>query len=154
VSKSIDDLRSDVRDAAREALKDMLLANLTVIVTSTLRSVHHQVALYAQGRSPLETVNHLRMMADLGLISEKENKYTVTNADGVTHKSAHQDGRAFDIVLVKNNKAIWRVENALTEYKTLGTILKSRGFVWGGDWKPINKTTGLGFDPFHAEFAQ
>jgi len=151
VSKSIDDLRPDARDAARETLKDMLLANLPVIVTSTLRSIHHQVALFAQGRCPLAIVNHLRSMAGLGNISEKENKYTVTNCDGVTTRSAHQDGRAFDVVLVKNGKAQWNVKQNVEAYRKIGEIVEAKGWTWGGRFKPIDPDTGIGFDPFHSE---
>lgn len=126
-------------------------AGIDVSVTSTSRSIHHQIALFAQGRvKDLVIVNHLRSLAGLDPISEKENKYTVTSCDGISKTSAHQDGRALDIVVIKNGKAIWDKKLAIAEYKKIGEIGKRNGFTWGGDWPPLDANS-IGWDAFHFE---
>lgn len=153
MSKDVGDLRSDVKVAAVEALADIKAAGIDILVTSTSRSIHHQIALWAQGRCPLVVVNHLRMLASMLPIKEAENKYTVTNCDGVTTKSAHQDDRAIDVVVVRYGKSLWNYKLYPQEYKQIGDIFRLHGFTWGGDFKPIDPVSGLGFDPFHAEMA-
>lgn len=144
------DLRSDVKVEAIEALADVKSANVDVAVVCTGRSLHHQIALFAQGRCPLAIVNHLRLMAGLVPITEAENKNTVTECDGINKRSAHQDGRAIDVVVIKNGKAIWRKDLSPNEYKTIGSCFKAHGFVWGGDWPPLDKN-GIGWDAGHCE---
>lgn len=153
MSKSLDELRSDAKAAARLAMDDMKAAGLDVAVTATSRSLHDQMAHYAQGRCPLVVVNHLRLMASMLPISESENKYTVTECDGDIKKSAHQDDRAFDVVLLRYGRPVWNVKLAVDEYKRIGEIGKTHGFAWGGDFKPLDPVTGLGWDCFHFEMA-
>lgn len=144
------DLRADVRVAAAEAIADMKGEGVHVIVTCTSRTLHHQIALFAQNRCPLAVVNHLRLMASLLPLTEAENKNTVTNCDGIATRSSHQDGRAIDVVVMRNGKPIWRKDLAPKEYKIVGACFKAHGFAWGGDWPPLDKN-GIGWDAGHAE---
>jgi hypothetical protein len=52
--------------------------NIRVIVTDVSRLLEVQVALYAQGRESLESVNKLRIRAKLSPITHQENKNKVT----------------------------------------------------------------------------
>jgi hypothetical protein len=88
----------------------MSKAGLPFIVTCTARSVREQVALYAQGREPLEHVNTLRRLARLGPIS-----YRTTSAGSpgpcnpgtswtwTTHPE-NDKARAFDIALLAHRR--------------------------------------------------
>ncbi len=55
--------------------------------------------------------------------------------DGTIKKSSHQKWLAIDIVIVKSNVLQW---SRIPEYNTLGTIWKTLGGVWGGDWESLN----------------
>ena len=76
-------------------------------VTSGYRSPEAQAKLYAQGRTtPGKIVTHLR-------------------------HSKHNEGKAFDVVILKNGSPVW----ALNDYTKIGQLGKSIGLTWGGDWK-------------------
>jgi len=78
------------------------------VKTSGRRTDQEQIALFAQGRKPLGVVNALRAKANMRPISEAENKYTVTDCNGVTKKSKHQSGEAIDYVPKdKNGNPCW-----------------------------------------------
>jgi peptidoglycan L-alanyl-D-glutamate endopeptidase CwlK len=48
-----------------------------------------------------------------------------------TKHSKHNDGKAFDIVMLKNGRADWNTSS----YRRIGELGKQLGLVWGGDWK-------------------
>src|SRR5208283_1933862 len=98
MSTRISDLAPEVAAAAQKGIDALTEFGILHAVTSTLRTVDEQGALYAQGRQSLDRVNALRKMAKLFPIVAVENTYTVTNCDGVKNKSNHQGGRALDIV--------------------------------------------------------
>ena len=151
MSRLIEDLTDDVERMARSFLLAAHGAGLSVSVTSTMRTEDEQVALWAQGRGVLELVNLLRQRAGMKPISQCDNNI-VTKCDGINTTSAHQKRKSMDVVLLnKYGDPIWHVSAALGEYKTLGRIAKENGFKWGGDFKPIDPLTGLGWDPFHVE---
>ena len=60
MSRRTEDLTSRARKALAEFDKGMREAGIPYIVTSTLRTLQEQTALYAQGREPLEETNRLR----------------------------------------------------------------------------------------------
>jgi LAS superfamily LD-carboxypeptidase LdcB len=93
---------------------------LDVIVTEGLRSLERQQELYAQGRTKPGDI--------------------VTNAK--PGQSNHGSGRAFDVIITKNGKAV----DQKSLWNELGAIGKSVGLRWGGDFKSI-------YDPEHFEFA-
>lgn len=131
----LDQLLPEVQDAIEKAIAIMKAQGIRHVVTSTYRSVDEQKALYAQGRQSLESVNALRSGAGMYPISESENKYTVTNCDGVNKKSLHQSRKAVDIVPAdKNGNPLWP-DNTSPMWVPIALIMKSCGFQWGGDWK-------------------
>lgn len=153
MSRKLDDLRDDAKVKAYEFIADMKERGEIPVVTSTVRSDVEQLAMFAQGRAQLEVVNALRMMAGLPSLPRSENTHIISNCDGQTTRSAHQDGRAFDVVLLDSSgKPIWNISGtAVDRYKILGTIGKSHNLTWGGDFKPLDPITGLGWDAFHFE---
>jgi peptidoglycan L-alanyl-D-glutamate endopeptidase CwlK len=133
------------------------------IVTSTLRTEDGQIALFAQGRKPLNVVNELRKDAGLRQISEDENKRKVT----YSLASTHLFGCAFDAAIVNparyangNNPPqppfskggqgldckeergglLWDVKadinkNDIPDYEELGALGESIGLKWGGRFR-------------------
>jgi hypothetical protein len=124
-------------------------------VTETWRSLGLQQAYHAQGRKPLAEVNELRKKEGLPPISEAENQYTITNADGVKFPSAHQSGKAIDLFPLNINGGIWWGFNPkdpiwLALMQLIGAVAKKHGLIWGGDWKKDPKDL-IGWDPWHVE---
>ena len=134
MSRRLEDLLPRVAAAAARALADLKAQGVLVSVTSTLRTQAEQAALYAQGREPLEEVNKKRAIAGMRLIGQAENKYTVTNADGVKHKSNHQGGTALDVVPEYDGRPVWPPAHD-ERWAQIAGVFKQYGFEWGGDWK-------------------
>lgn len=107
-SRSLKDLRSDVRENCEIFLELCKSAGLKVLVTQTLRDNEYQASLYALGRT-------------------KPGKI-VTNSKTTTF---HGVGLAFDIC--KNVRG--HEYDDLAFFKKCGEIGKQVGFTWGGDWK-------------------
>ena len=150
MTTDIDALAPLVAERARELL-DRIVIEQPVSVTSTRRSIDEQLALFAQGRAPLEIVNLLRQKAGMRGLLKPENTYTVTNCDGVTKRSAHQDGRALDIVPLDGGRPSWDYAKMAEAYRGIGEVAREMGWTCGMDWLPINPVTGLGADPPHFE---
>lgn len=90
---------------------------LKIGIGECLRTVEEQNALYAQGRT------------------KPGNK--VTNARGSTYSSQHQWGIAVDFYRDDGTGAF---NTAGSFFERVGTIAKSLGLGWGGDWKsPVDK---------------
>lgn len=134
MSRRLEDLLPRVAAAAARALADLKARGVLVSVTSTLRTQAEQAALYAQGREPLASVNAKRSAAKMPLLRLEENRYTVTNADGVKHKSNHQSGMALDVVPEQGGRPVWPPASD-PRWKQISGVFKQHGFAWGGDWK-------------------
>ena len=134
MNTKISDLMPDVSPLAQAAVDEMEMKGIPHAVTSTLRTVDEQAALYAQGRETLDRVNALRKVAGMYEILASENTYTVTNCDGVNTKSNHQSGRAIDIVpLNDRGSPIWPPHSD-PRWQPIVDVMKGRGFKWGGDF--------------------
>lgn len=106
--KAIATLLPEVRPYARNLVILAAKQGITIKVTSALRTYAEQNELYAQGRT-------------------KPGK-RVTNARGGF--SSHNFGTAFDVTLFKGSSPVWESPN----YKVVGSLGKSIGLNWGGDW--------------------
>lgn len=139
MSRKLTDLTPDASIRAGKAIADLLRKNRPHVVTYTRRTEAEQYALWLQGRKPLAEVNFARAKVGLYLLSEAENKYTVTNCDGKrkseggTGRSAHQTGNALDVVPLENGKAIWPGPED-PRWKEISAAFVAQGFTWGGDW--------------------
>ncbi len=145
-SRKPEDLTKEMRLLYEKFMYKMIEAKIPYIVTCTARDVKEQVALYSQGRQPIEEVNTLRVMAKMPPITDKENvkvtwtmasKHIVNLDDGNT---ANDKARAFDIVITKNNKPTWDIKvnvngNEIPDYTESGKIGESVGLKWGGRFK-------------------
>lgn len=134
MSTDLKDLQPDVMFKAQHALAELDAQGVPYVVTSTLRTTAEQVALAAQGNKSLSEVNGLRVFAGMRPITDAENKYTVTHADGVILKSRHQSGRALDVV--PRNERGWPVWPQANDprWQQISKAFKRMGFTWGGDW--------------------
>ena len=111
-------IKQEVIDGIKYINDNLLLGSNKVMVTQTLRTIQEQDALYKKGRSVKGQI--------------------VTNAKG--GQSIHNYGLAFDICLLSNGKAIWDVnidsdKDKVSDWIEVVNYFKSKGFVWGGDWK-------------------
>ena len=136
MSRRLEDLLPRVAAAAARALADLKARGVPVAVTSTLRTQAEQAALYAQGREPLAAVNAKRAAAKMPLLRLEENRYTVTNADGVKHKSNHQSGKALDAVPEQGGNPVWPPASDI-RWKQIAGVFQQHGFAWGGEWKDL-----------------
>jgi peptidoglycan LD-endopeptidase CwlK len=107
--KNISTLLSEVRPLARQLILNAAKQGFEIKVTSGTRTFDEQNELWAQGRSKPGKV--------------------VTNAKG--GQSNHNFGIAFDVTLFKDGAPVY--ESSI--YKFIGTLGKSLGLTWGGDWK-------------------
>lgn len=108
----------------QQVLDAMAAIGQPMVAYSGLRTTQQQQDLYAKGRSTPGDI--------------------VTNADGVTKRSAHQDGRACDCTFVLDKGAgLWTFawKGPFIAYGTCGEAL---GLMWGGRWKYPH-------DEFHLE---
>jgi peptidoglycan LD-endopeptidase CwlK len=134
VSAKIELLRADVQVRLRQAIEEMDRCGTRYAIVSTLRTKEEQQALYAQGRLPLSEVNRFRHVAGMPDIPEQENKYTVTNCDGVKFKSNHQGGNAVDVVPADSRgRPYWPAPGAQAWVPIVQTM-KKYGFEAGADW--------------------
>lgn len=134
MNTKISDLVPEVAAAAQNGIDALNRFDIPHAVTSTLRSVDEQAALYAQGRQALDRVNALREKAGMYPCTLSENNYTVTNCDGVKVKSNHQGGRALDIVPLNDQGSPTWPPGGDPRWQKIADIMKGQGFQWGGDW--------------------
>lgn len=111
---------------------------LTVIVSSVDRSFQHQVALYAQGRQPLDEVNFLRKGVGLPSITDKENSKCVTWTMNSRHiinlfdtDPNNDKSRALDLSIIIEGKYLDRDKDVdadgIPEYTELYLLAKTIG---------------------------
>lgn len=108
-SRSLDDLRPDVRRKCEEFLAECHRHGIDVIITSTLRDNEAQARIYSQGR----TRPGLR----------------VTNAP--PGRSFHNYGVAFDFCPIVGGKCQWKDERL---FERCGEIGEACGLEWAGRW--------------------
>ena len=140
MSRRLEDLQPRVQAAAARAISDLMARGVPFAITYTLRTYEEQSALYAQGRETLSAVNEKRLKAGLRPLVESENKYTVTNCDGIKiseggkGRSPHQLGTALDVVPEYDGRPVWP-DKSDERWKQISGVFKQHGFEWGGDWK-------------------
>ncbi len=119
-----------VQDKAKEfIIRAERELGIKLRVTSALRTWEEQSRLYNQGRSaPGRIVTYAK-----------------------AGESYHNYGLAFDVVEIKNGRAIWKNPN----WQKIGDFGKALGFEWGGDWQnPDRPHFQMRFGKHHTELAQ
>ena len=116
-SRKISDLDSRIQTLVKKLLNEFNAYNTTdndgwtAFITDGFRTAQEQDDLYAQGRpKPGPIVTY-------------------------TRQSNHELGLAVDIAFQKNGKLSY----AQIHYDKLVPIAKKLGFLWGGDWKQVDK---------------
>lgn len=120
------------KDAFNAMVESKELKNLGVeyiAIVETKRSLAVQMAYYSRGRCPVDVVKAFYKAAGLYEISDAEAKKQNTQ----TLKSKHIDGLAVDFAPMKNDKIWWDAPDEV--WQKMGSIGKSKGLLWGGDWK-------------------
>jgi peptidoglycan LD-endopeptidase CwlK len=148
-SRRIEDLCPAVQVKCNEFIEACAKAGIPVLITSTLRMVAEQIALYAQGRQALDLVNKMRRFAGLSPLNEVQNKRIITK----NLVSIHEYGCAFDFAITRDGKAIWDVKadvdaDQVPDYEEAGRIGEALGLRWGGrftfkDYCHLEYTGGL-----------
>ena len=120
---------------------------IKIKITCTARLYQCQVALYAQGRQPLDEINKLRSLIGMRKIGDEEAKnkvtWTLVSKHLVNFDDSNPDNdysQAFDFVIMNRAKAIWSPKvdtnrDKIPDYEQVGKIAESLGWVWGGRWK-------------------
>ena len=145
-SRSVNDMSVRLFESYAKFDQKMKEKGILYILTCTSRNVLEQMALYVQGRIPLDDVNKFRACAGLPSITSSENiKVTWTlDSKHVTNKFDvdlnNDDSRAFDIAILKGGKPVWDLktnvnENEIPDYDEAGLIGESVGLKWGGRFK-------------------
>lgn len=154
MSRKISDLSPRAQKLYQVLMAALEAKGIKMVCTYTLRTEAEQLALFAQGREPLDAVNKKRRLAGLPPITEAANRGTVTNCDGIVKKSNHQSGDAFDMAFLgANGNPVWPpydTPEGAKRWLEFGEIAESVGLVWGGRWAPFNSQK-LGFDAPHVE---
>lgn len=141
MSNKISDMDSKVQMDAMKLDQAWTDSGIPHQISETRRIQIQQVALWAQGRMITSDVNMLRRLAGYAPIPDAENKYTVTNADGVIYLSNHQSGRALDaqplVAVVDASgkltmRPTWDYTNGF--YKKMQDTAKSLGWKCGVDF--------------------
>ncbi len=125
-------LHPAIREQARNFIIQAKNAGIDVHVTSGLRSMKEQAAIYAQGR-------------DLkGNIVDKSKVVSYAPPGS----SYHNYGLAFDVSIVEGKKQNWDFSS--TPWQSVGKLGEESGFEWGGSWTDFKdyphfqETFGLG----------
>lgn len=125
MGRNIKELHPALQDKTKLLKEKCRQKGISILFGECLRTKSEQDALYAQGRT------------------KPGNK--VTNARGSTYSSQHQWGIAVDFYIDMDvdgdgNKSDDAFNNSTRLFDEVGTIAKSIGLGWGGDWKsPVDK---------------
>lgn len=112
MSRNLDDLAPAIRPKVDQFLASCRAAGIDVLVTSTLRTLEEQAALYAQGRSAAGPI--------------------VTRAK--PGSSAHNFGLAVDVVPIVNGKPEWTFNymHPSPTWDKVGRLGRLAGLEWFG----------------------
>lgn len=136
MSRSLDDLRPEVREKAEKLIAECAGKGVGLIITSTLRTPKEQFAYYSQGRKDLKFVNMARAEAGLAPITRLENRRIITH----NLTSTHESGCAFDVAIRRHGAIVWEIkadlnENHIPDYEEIGATGEAIGLRWGGRFK-------------------
>lgn len=116
MARNVNELHPRLQEKVTQLKTLCTKEGLNIGVGECYRSVKEQDALYAKGRTTSGKI--------------------VTNAKGSSYESQHQWGIAFDFF--KNIKG--HEFDDVSFFNRVGTLAKSIGLAWGGDWKnPVDK---------------
>lgn len=114
MSRNINELHPRLQEKVSELQKLCENNGLIIGIGECLRTVAEQEELYAQGRTKPGNI--------------------VTNARGTSYSSQHQWGIAFDFY---RNDGTGAYNESGNFFERVGSLAKSIGLGWGGDWTSI-----------------
>lgn len=120
MSRNISELHPRLQTKVALLKEECKKQGISILFSECLRTKAEQDALYAQGRTKPGNI--------------------VTNAKGSTYSSQHQWGIAIDFYINMDvdgdgNKKDDAFNNSTGLFERVGSIAKSIGLGWGGDWK-------------------
>ena len=120
--RDITALHPRLQEKAAQLKRECEKQGISILFSECLRTKAEQDALYAQGRTAPGNI--------------------VTNAKGSTYSSQHQWGIAIDFYLDMDvngdgNKKDDAFNNSTGLFECVGSIAKTIGLGWGGDWTSI-----------------
>lgn len=145
-SRNINDLIEELKKIAPVHMRLCKEAGIPIILTCTARDDMEQMALYSQGRMPLQFINMMRTEAGLWIIGKEESKRKVTwtlNSRHVVDLGKGEKAAAYDVCLLKNvrgkMRAHWNIKedvngNDIPDYEEVARIGESLGLEAGGFW--------------------
>jgi peptidoglycan L-alanyl-D-glutamate endopeptidase CwlK len=142
MSRDIKDLKPVLQTIFLEHQKRCLAIGIYIFLVYTLRTKTEQIALYAQGRTSLSEVNHLRAVAGMPPITLAQNKGIVTKTMLSRHFGTEPDGlaEAYDIAIRNGKGDVFDPKmdsnhNNLTDWDEVARIGKELGLECGRFWK-------------------
>ncbi len=142
-SRDMSDCVPELREKELLMRQAAALVGIRYIITCTARSHQEQLALFAQGRKPVEEVNRLRVAVKLPPITREKNRVVTWTID-----SMHIVGngrvlsRAFDVAILKEGTKVphWQIKvdtdnDGIADYMELALIGQDLGLRAGGLWK-------------------
>lgn len=135
MGKSISELDYSMQKRARAAF-DLMNADEklkemgcnSVAISETKRDLLVQIAYYCKGRMQPSDVKKIYARVGLYDPSEEECRQKIT----WTLNSKHIEGKAIDLVPVRNGNLWWNAPDAVWE--RMGEIGEECGLQWGGRW--------------------
>lgn len=122
-SRSLLDLRDDVRLMAVAMEKECAKVGIDLLIYCTWRSKAEQAVEYAKGRTaPGKIVTNAK---------PGQSKHNAVN------RRSEPASLAFDCVPIINGKAVWDSKNPI--WQKVGEIGESVGLEWAGRWKTFKE---------------
>lgn len=142
-------IKPELIEAFKEGCKR---AGISIMITCVDRDELEQMALYAQGREPIDKVNVKRNLANMLPITEAKNKivtWTLNSKHIPVIVRLDDEGnpvkksRAFDFAVVKNGIPVWDIkvsldDDMIPDYLECAIIGEALGLVSGRNWKDRN----------------
>lgn len=136
MSNSLKDLDQAIYDKAKSAIEKMkadaklkALGVTDIYINETKRALAVQMAYYSRSRMAVDDVKKMYKAAGLYDLSDKEAK----TANTWTLSSKHIEGKAIDLVPVKDGKLWWNASEEV--WNRMGALGEECGLFWGGRWK-------------------
>jgi len=140
MSRSLQDLHPEARPLFEALISRCRTEGIEALIVFTKRSPLEQAALWRQSRSAEEVQKTIQRLQKGTVFQQKQAEYLIkagpSSGPWVTNalplESAHQWGLAIDLCPLVGGKAAW---DRIDLFKRMGSIGKSLGLVWGGDWR-------------------
>lgn len=126
MSADINELDPSFRPVAAAFLDELRERRVPCVLAETMRDYAKQADVFRKGNS---------------------------RCDGLKNISLHQARLAIDVVVIdETGKRSWDYAKHAKTYRLIADIAKKHNLESGADYLPLNKATGLGWDPPHHQY--